>query len=479
MFAVGVLPRLVVRVHDVKGDYPHLRGVKGIGTYSDRACLLPGIVFILGPEDPDMRFWLEDLKRVGIGPDEVLWLDPTAGKEDGLYEAMFESRLALDAIDEVLRAGGRFEPFCSSDKTKGVIADLIGRLTNTPEFTPEREGHFHCPPTEMAKIWNDKSATRTALQEEGLAYVFPKFEICKTRVELRDAVVAFSTIGDYVVKLEPTAASTEGMHFFAKDTLPDTGLVDNWEEGKSEAIVERYISHVPFSMTWSLEDDVRFAFSSLQKLAGIKAGAVIPIERMQNKPPHCGNVVGACGQGIGSIDHELVAVADLYLRPVLDLVKERGYRGLINMDLALDLAKLQALRERGERLTVENIRGIVYMLEFNARTSNSRYTAGVQSATARYFEGGCNVVFMANVEGVDPMLTSYAAAKERLMKAGIFYEGTGPGVQLYHVRLLRQGVGKCGVLAIADSFEVAASLYEKVKLALQLKVYEEHKSLVA
>lgn len=472
-YVIGVLG-LVIRVHNVPEDFPNLR-VLGIETYPDRACLLPGIVFVLGPEDPDMRYWLEDMKRVGIGPDEVLWLTPE-NKEDGLYKAMLESPVAIDVIGEVLRAGGRFEPFCTSVRSEEVIEDLAGRL-RSPYFNPGK-WHFACPQREIAEIWNNKVETRNMLQAAGHGGVFPDFWVCKTFPDLVDAVKNASKFGSYVVKSDPTAASTEGMSFFKQDELPTDETIEAWKakDWSRPALVDHYVDHVPFSMTWGISDDgARFGWASLQVLHGIEPGSVITIDDIRaggKGAAHEGNVVGACGQDIGPITADVVAVADIFMRPVLEEVWQSGYRGFLNMDLALDSAKLEALRIKGESLTIANIRRIVYMLEFNARTSNSSYTAGVQSAIARRFEGGCGVVFMANVDSVDPDITSYAAAKDRLVSARLFYDGNGPGVQLYHVRLLGKGLEKCGVLAIAENYEKALALYRRAQQVLSWRVYE-------
>ncbi|MFH1286238.1 MAG: hypothetical protein ABII02_00615 [Candidatus Magasanikbacteria bacterium] len=448
---------LEVHIHDAKSDFPHLGKVEGIKLYCFRSCLLPGIAFVLGRRDADSALWFEDLQRAGVGASETYWIEPEEGV-DSLYQAVLSDRRAVAAIYEVLRAGGKIDLFCSSKGAEVFCEDLKVSILNyslTVDETPiefDRAAHLSNPDRRASMVWNDKLRSReAAVKGKNTRKIYPQHTICRNEQELMEAVRVYAMRRNYVVKLDPNAASTEQMHFFRKGVVPDFGeMLASWNP-EGGAIVEGFVPHVPASLTFEIsEGQAIFLYASLQKLKGIPSGRVITVEDIEadDRGGHEGNFVGSYGQDLGDLKWVEIEQAILFVRPMLRKVIESGYVGRINMDLAMLGG------------------GQVKKLEFNARNSHSTYTAAVQMAVAGRFVDGHAVVYAGNVDHVSETITSYAAARAMLERHGLLYRGGAqPGVLLYHAPLLAHGLQKCGIVAIGHTMlEVQAFAHRATML---------------
>jgi hypothetical protein len=422
---------------------------------------MPGIVFVLGEKNSDAELWFQDLRDACIGADIVVWV-PRSECGGGLYRAILDSPVALAAIYEILQAGGQLELFCSSIAAEDMASELGARLSGIVgergdhEFVFDPTRHLHNPSRDTSELWNDKLTSRVRAREAGKTTrrAYPRHVVCSSFGELQRAIRSVSSRRSYVVKLDPTAASTEQMIFCPKGTLPDMDQIrKGWSRGRG-AIVERFMDHLPFSLTFDVREGVAlFSFASLQKLKGIGAGRFITIDDMLDPSigSHEGNFVGSYGQDLGRLSWSVIERSIEFVDPMLKLVIESGYQGSINIDMAwlggCDMKKL----------------------EFNARTSNSSYAAAVQAAVQDRFSDKQAVVYLGNVEAVDDSVTSYADARRLLDEARLLYRDGRPGVQLYHTPLLEMGVGKCGIVVIAPDFDSATRLASRARAVLQAR----------
>ncbi len=458
-----------VRIHDADADHPTLteKDVPGFPKYDRRpGDTLPGVSVVSKCNKAGEARHREDLVAAGLGADELVWVERALG--ESLYNAVLRSPFTLDVILDVLRNNGALEMFCSSKASERFIAELgpllaaRSCLSGFGQFRLDRSKHVRNPLPKLAAPWNDKVKSREWAVRVGLDHLFPRFRICRSQESLKKEMKRANQLGPYVVKLTPDGASTQDMLFCPAGKMPNPKDYEDRDVSTKGAIVEVFLPHLPVSLTFELRDDgIYFLFASVQKLQGLGGNQFINVEDIiaGNVGSHEGNYVASEGHGIGSFTWERIQQAVAFVRPILQVIWETGYRGTINLDLAL-------LPNGESRL-----------LEFNARVSNSLYAYGVLQRVKSRFAEGCTIYF-GNVHGVDPRIDHYAIARHHLQEPGLMYMGGGnPGVQLYHVHKLAHEIdgeplNACGQIVIGRDFDETTSLAHRMTMVLQGKALE-------
>ncbi|MBD3310895.1 MAG: hypothetical protein GF349_00145 [Candidatus Magasanikbacteria bacterium] len=421
-----------VTIHDVAGDFPHLQRVDGIERYCYRALLLGGRTVVVPSGDEELSLLLRDYEEAGVKSSKVKVVEvPVNGT--GLYGGVLSDSKSLRMVRGVVSKGSKIDLFCASPAAENFIRDA--ELDWDTTCTPRRE---------IADIWGRKDYLRKVSSSKGLSHLFPEHRVVNSgNGELGTALRKRCNAHGFVVKV-PDAASSEGMVFLGPGE--DLSNRDLSELNSSRLIVEEAYEHYPFSLVFEISDmDIHLHCFSLQVLDGVPMGELVQMEDLKRGIPHRGNIVGSFGSDLGPLSWLIVKRAVELTMPLMSVVQNSGYRGKIGLDLLLT--------EYDD----------IFLLECNARTSNSMYTAGVHRSVVENFDSGV-VVAMANVS-VRKSIKDYSEA--RALLDDLFYHGNSTsGVLMYHTPLISLGLGKAGLIAIAPTFDQAVDLFHQAELRL-------------
>lgn len=429
----------VVRLHNVGQDWPHLRGVHGIGAYWNRALMMDGTtVLVHGERNRDLDLLLEDYAAVGVRPNPVY----VPNRGNGFYGDIVKDNPTMEALRIHVGRGGKIEVFSSSFAAQ--------EFSSAAGF--QWDQHIVSPTPECYRTWVGKGEMRRRLAASVVPTVqtlCPSNHIVDSLDELRHWVSHFSADGAHgVVVKRPDMASGEGMVFLPKGGDPESFIRAHWDPAVG-AIVEGAYEHYPFSMVYLITDSgVSFRFASLQWQGhNIRLGDRVTMKHLiEGDLDHRGNMTAPAGHDIGPLKWNMISAAADAVRPLMGMLQQDGYRGLVCCDLA-------------------QVTGMAsFALELNPRVSHSMYVEAFRAAVQRHFSENVWVI-AANVEGLDPSLTTYAAARSRV--SNLCTSEAPAGVLFYHTPLLPLDLRKCGLIGIGRSFGEARDQFEYAEAELQ------------
>gem|GEM_PF-5892716 len=401
-----------------EGDFPKL-AVKGLDLYSFRSLVFSDCYIVLPEFSYDEFLLVHDYERFGIENQHILEV-PLNGK--GIYDALLANKkLRKMIMDLIFNKGYKLQLFSSKPRAVKFIQEL----------GLDWDKHTVNPLDEIAEFWGDKLLLRERASLYGLGYLFPKYTSVNSATELDSVVDRFIHSGSDGGMLKVSdEASSKGMAVFRnRKNLPTTF----WEMFPKSLILEEAWDHYPFSGTWFLDDQgSHFEYFSLQILEGIDIGKPVTIEDMMPVPPaHRGNIVATPGQDIGPIKADMIDDMRQRVQPLLDIIWDSGYRGYLNMDFifAITLNKW-------------------FVVEINARMSHSQYVAALHEQIQKQSSGKA-FVLMANAE-VSSYFEDYKTVRAF---TSLYKGGVRTGIAFYHTPLLALGEKKCGLIAIAPSYE--------------------------
>lgn len=410
-------------------DYPSLQAVKGIAHYYNRELLRRAnsgtIVHPLYPGD-DLGLLYEDYSAASIGPPAMQFPWGSSGKND-LYGALLAYQPTMAWLRREVNGGRKIRFFSPSLAAEEFIRKAGLRwgqhvLNSTPE---------------IAKQWDDKHSLRQLAAKGGLRYYFPPHTTASSLINI-NAILQMNSGSELRVVKASNLASSEGMYF-----VPFGQILNSWDHG-FPAIIEEAHPHIPFSVVFDVADrGPIFQYVSRQVLEGVPFGQPVSTEKLlQGNIGHRGNIVASLEQtidGFGGVSFALEM--ERLLLPLMNLVHLSGYRGFICVDM------------------MQTVDGRVFVLECNARTSNSMYAAEVLNAVEPKFKGTGVVVIMANIV-VNTALVSYRLVRERLENL-LYNGGNCAGLLLYHAPLLNLGLGKAGLIALGRDYQEALQIFRE------------------
>lgn len=452
------MSKKTITIDDVLGDYPQL-GDKKYGLYWARALVRSGVAVGSGPLSEDMQAYIAWMKSVGIGATQVITANTDS--EGTLYESVLADEVARRAILEMVQQGALLQVFKSSP----IAFEFVSRLgLNWKE-------HVLNPDPDVAEQWNGKDYLRQRAAEEGFSELNPRHYICQTESDFAFAVETLSKETDYVVKLRPSSASTDGMVFFKKGEKPSQEVRDQFEEGGG-VIVEEFIFHYPASLVFEIHDrpladgfHVEILHSSMQFLKGVPVGDPVRIEHMLDRRKgtgvgdHRGNISAPYGASLGPVPSWRMERIGKKIRDFAEaVIFTSGYRGKFNVDLLMDARpEVMELRSEPSEDQILFLEMKDRWCEINARTSHSMNCQDVADAAmvvhpgALYVCGG-NIFPSTAIRGFCDM-------KDALERGGLLYSKKSLGCIPYHTPLLEGGYEQGGLFVPGCSFEQSINLF--------------------